>query len=74
MYVTFDAPDVNALWINGILHTVSGIRYVVDAAGSDKWPEGFSNEAGQLGTTTVIGGFYIRGISRSTDGRMVVDL
>lgn len=74
MYVTFDSPDSSAVYINGILHTVTGIRYVVNSAGSDKWPEGFGTDSGKLGTTTVLGGFFLRGIARTVDGRMVIDI
>ena len=74
MYITFDSPDASAVWINGILHTPTGIRYCVDAIGSDKWPEGFATDAGSLTITTSIGGFYLRAIRRTIDGRMVIDL
>ncbi len=75
MYVTFDAPVGGDFYINGLLHTTTGIRYVINAIALNKWPEGFSaDNTGEGGTTTILGGFYIRGIKRNIDGRMVIDL
>ena len=75
MYVTFDSPVGGEPHINGILHTISGIRFVVDSSAINKWPEGFSIDSGGIqASTTIVGGFSLRAIARTSDGRMVIDL
>jgi hypothetical protein len=76
MCVTAAAPvGAGDVFINGILHTFNGVRYVLLSPGSINWPEGFSCDA--QGLFSVVSGpqaFFIRGISRSVNGEMSVEI
>jgi len=68
MYITVGANQGSDILINGIRHTVNGVRVTQDAAGSIiAWPEGFNVETdGRQGTVTGVQANFIRGIGRST--------
>jgi hypothetical protein len=76
MCVTAAAPlGAGDVFINGILHTFNGVRYVLLSAGPIMWPEGFScSVAGLFSVVSGAQAFFIRGISRSVNGEMGVEI
>ncbi len=74
MYVTFDSPTGNNTFINGLLHSEVGIRYVELVGGVNDWPEGFASadDGTQLVAASPSGGILLRGILRGTIGDMYV--
>lgn len=75
-YYTTDANlGVSDVFINGIRHTVNGVRYFDEAVKANKWPEGFAvGNDGRQGILDANGTTFIRGIGRGSDGLMSVAL
>ena len=75
-YYTQDAnAGATDVLINGIRHTANGVRYFDTAVKPNTWPEGFATgDDGRQGVIDGNGTSFIRGIGRTSDGRMSVAL